>query len=153
MTASERFALDTNVLVYLFDDADPERRRRAWLVVDQAARCGRCVLSLQSVGELYTALRRRRLVPPATLAQSVRDVVLLFPLLGIEPGDTGEALEWAAAGRLSYWDGLLRATVSRSGCTVLLSEDMQDGATIAGVTVHNPFVGDTLPDAVAALLA
>jgi predicted nucleic acid-binding protein len=153
MIASERFALDTNVLVYLFDGVDTERQARARLVVDQAAHCGRCRLSVQSVGELHTALRRRRLVPPAALSQSVRDVVSLFPLLGIEPDDTNKALDWATAGRLSYWDGLLRATVGRSGCTVLLSEDMQDGATIAGMTVHNPFVGDTLPDAVAALLA
>ena len=153
MTASERFALDTNVLVYLFDGADPDRQARARLVVDQAVHCGHCVLSLQSVGELHTALRKRRLVPPAALSQSVRDVVSLFPLLAIEPDDADKALEWAATGRFAYWDGLLRATVSRSGCTVLLSEDMQDGATIAGVTVHNPFVGDTLPDAVAALLA
>lgn len=153
MTAFERFALDTNVLVYMFDGAYPERRERARLVVERAAGCGRCVLSLQSVGELHAALRRRRLVPPAALAQAVRDVVLLFPLLGIVPKDAEEALEWAAAGRLSYWDGLLRATVRRAGCTALLSEGMQDGATIAGVIVHNPFVGDALPDAVATLLA
>jgi predicted nucleic acid-binding protein len=153
MTVSEWFALDTNVLVYLFDGTEPDRQARARLVVDRATRCGRCALSLQSVGELHAALRRRRLVPPAALTQTVRDVVSLFPLLGIEPSDTGQALEGAATGRLSYWDGLLRATVGRAGCTVLLSEDMQDGATIAGVTVHNPFVGDALPDAVAALLA
>lgn len=153
MTASERFALDTNVLVYLFDGTDRERQARARLVVDQAVNGGRCVLSLQSVGELHTALRRRRLVPQAALSQTVRDIVSLFPLLGIEPDDTDKALELAATGRVSYWDGLLRATVARAGCTALLSEDMQDGATIAGVTVHNPFAGDTLPDAVAALLA
>lgn len=153
MTASERFALDTNVLVYLFDDTEPDRQARARLVAERAVHGGRCVLSLQSVGELHTALRRRRLVPPAALTRTVRDVVSLFPLLGIEPGDAWQALEGATTGRLSYWDGLLRATVGRAGCTVLLSEDMQDGATIAGVTVHNPFVGDALPEPVAALLA
>jgi predicted nucleic acid-binding protein len=153
MTASERFALDTNVLVYLFDGTDPSRQARARHVVDQAAYCGRCALSVQSVGELHTALRRRRLVAPTSLSQTVSDVVTLFPLLGIEPDDTGEALDWVAAGRLSYWDGLLRATVGRCGCTVLLSEDMQDGAMIGSVTVRNPFVGETMPDAVAALLA
>jgi predicted nucleic acid-binding protein len=153
MTASERFALDTNVLIYLFDDAELKRQARARLVVDRAVHCGRCVLSLQSVGELHTALQRRRLVPPAALTQTVRDVVSLFPLLGIEPSDTEQALEVAAAGRLSYWDGLLRATAGRAGCAVLLSEDMQDGAAIAGVTVRNPFVGDALPEAVAALLS
>lgn len=153
MIASERFALDTNVLVYLFDGADPERQARARLVADRAVHGGHCALSLQSVGELHTALRRRRLVPPAALTRTVRDVVSLFPLPGIEPSDAWQALEGAATGRLSYWDGLLRATVARAGCSVLLSEDMQDGATIAGVTVHNPFVGDVLPEAVAALLA
>jgi predicted nucleic acid-binding protein len=34
----------------------------------------------------------------------------------------------------------------------VLSEDMQDGARFGGVTVVDPFVGDELPDAVAALL-
>lgn len=45
------------------------------------------------------------------------------------------------------------ATLGRAGCAVLLSEDMQDGAALAGVTVRDPLVGDCLPDAIEALLA
>jgi len=44
-------------------------------------------------------------------------------------------------------------TLGRAGCAVLLSEDMQDGAALAGVAVRDPLAGDRLPEDVEALLA
>jgi predicted nucleic acid-binding protein len=41
--------------------------------------------------------------------------------------------------RLSWWDSLVVAAAQVQGCAILLSEDLQDGATFAGVTVRNPF--------------
>lgn len=39
----------------------------------------------------------------------------------------------------SFWDALIvRAAVS-AGCDVLLSEDLNTGATIDGVSIQNPF--------------
>jgi predicted nucleic acid-binding protein len=46
----------------------------------------------------------------------------------------------------------LMATVARHGCEILLSEDMQDGSQLGGLTVLDPFVGDGLPGRVAELL-
>lgn len=152
MTATERFALDTNVLVYVFDDTEPDRRTRAIDVVGRASRSGRCLLSLQCIGEFLSALRRRRLIEAGERIQVARDVAALFPLFGIEPVDVEYALASVALGRLSYWDGLLVATVGRAGCTALLTEDMQDGAVHAGVTIRNPFTGDRLPAEIEALL-
>lgn len=150
--SGERLALDTNVLAYAFDDLEPDRQARAREVIGRAARTARCILSVQSVGELHAVLRRRRLVPAAALAQSVRDLVTLFPIEGIAPADAELALSAAAAGQLSYWDALLIATVTRAGCSVVLSEDMQDGAKVAGATLRNPFLGPTLPETIAVLL-
>ena len=62
------------------------------------------------------------------------------------------ALAEAAAGGFSCWDALLLATLGRAGCGVLLSEDMQDGAALAGVVVRDPLAGERLPDEVEALL-
>ena len=86
------------------------------------------------------------------LVQCARDMSALFPLLGIEPVDVQRALESVALGHLSYWDGLMVATVGRAGCTVLLTEDMQDGAVHGGVTIRNPFAGERLPAEIEALL-
>jgi len=85
MTATERFALDTNVLVYVFDGTEPERRELAKLVVRRASKSGRCLLPLQCVGELLSALAKRRLVEAGERVQIVRDTSALFPLVGIEP--------------------------------------------------------------------
>jgi predicted nucleic acid-binding protein len=45
----------------------------------------------------------------------------------------------AAAGRASYCDALLVATVREAGCSVLLTEDLADGTDFGGVRIHNPF--------------
>lgn len=41
---------------------------------------------------------------------------------------------------LSFWDALVVAAAVRLGCSHLLSEDLQDGQSLDGVTVVNPFV-------------
>jgi predicted nucleic acid-binding protein len=41
--------------------------------------------------------------------------------------------------RISFWDALIVHAARDSGCVQLLTEDMQAGATIAGVRVVNPF--------------
>jgi predicted nucleic acid-binding protein len=152
MTAAERFALDSNLFAYSRDDSTPTKQARAREVIERAIRCGRCVLSVQAVGELYAYLRKRDAVPADVATQTVREMTSLFPLIGIDPGDTERALRTAAQQRLSYWDALMVATVGRAGCTTLLSEDMGGGATHGGVTVRNPLVGERLPADIAALL-
>ena len=42
--------------------------------------------------------------------------------------------------RLSWWDCLVVAAAQLQSCSVLLTEDLQDGAILGGVTVRNPFV-------------
>ena len=144
--------LDTNILVYAVDNRDPVLCRRAQGLVELAAGSGRCLIALQSIGEFYAAVTQRGLQPPEEAASQARDWMSLFQVVEPATKDAASALA-VAAGRLSYWDCLLLATLRRAGCTTLLSEDMQDEAVVAGVTVHNPFVGEVLPEPIAVLLA
>jgi predicted nucleic acid-binding protein len=147
-----RLGLDTNVLIYAIDTADEARCRRAQEVVRRAAAAERCLLAFQSVGEFYAAVTRRGIQAPAEAAQQARDWMVLFQIVDPIAADALGALDAAASGRFSYWDALLLTTIGRAGCTTLLSEDMHDGAALAGVTVRDPFQGEALPAAVAALL-
>lgn len=151
--SDERFALDTNVLVYAIDGRFEAKQARARSVLGQAAVSRRCVLALQSVGEFYAATQRRDLLLVADRVEMGRELLRMFPIVSAEPADAETALDAVGVRRLSYWDALLLATVARAGCSVLLSEDMQDGSTVGGVTVRNPFVGDSLPEPIARLLA
>ena len=40
---------------------------------------------------------------------------------------------------MAFWDAMLWATARRAGVGVLVSEDFQDGQTIEGVRIVNPF--------------
>jgi predicted nucleic acid-binding protein len=41
--------------------------------------------------------------------------------------------------RISWYDSLIVAAAAMAGCNKLLTEDLQDGATLAGVRIENPF--------------
>ena len=54
----ERFALDTNLLAYSRDDSAPAKQARAREVFGGQYGAERCMLSAQTVGELYASLRK-----------------------------------------------------------------------------------------------
>ena len=39
----------------------------------------------------------------------------------------------------SFWDSLIVSAAVSAGCSVLYSEDLNDGQTVRGVTIRNPF--------------
>lgn len=148
-----RFGLDTNILIYAIEAGASEKGRRAELIVRRAVATRRCVLSLQNIGEFYSACVRKRRAAPEAAAARAGDFGRLFATVAASMDEVHLALAEAAAGRFSYWDALLLTTLGRAGCAVLLSEDMQDGAALAGVTVRDPLVGCRLPDEVETMLA
>lgn len=146
-----RFSLDANVLVYAADRAAGERHDRALEILDRAVRRD-CALTLQALAEFFHVTTRKRLVARAEAAAQLRDWATEFPIVAAEPGALLAALEFAIDRRFSWWDALLLATADRHGCEIVLSEDMQDGARVGGVTILDPFVGEELPARVAELL-
>jgi predicted nucleic acid-binding protein len=154
MTAEgRRFGLDTNILVYAVEAGGGGKGQLAELIVRRAVATRRCVLSLQNIGEFYHVCARKRHASPAAAARRAADYGQLFPVVAPSMDEARVALVEAAAGRFSYWDALLLATLGRAGCATLLSEDMGEGAALSGVTVRNPLVGDRLPDELERLLS
>jgi predicted nucleic acid-binding protein len=135
---SERFTLDTNLLVYSVDSMAGARHELAIEIVDRATERD-CNLTLQALSEFYAAVTRKRLVGPADAAAQVEDWLGAFRCTTASPTAVLTALNDAAAGRASYWDALLVATAAEAGCKFLLSEDLTDGASLGGVRVCNPF--------------
>lgn len=133
-----RLAADTNVYVYLSDDQFPGKQAIARELVQALSR-GDSAVSLQVVGELQNALRRRLKMPNHLAQQQARNVYVTLPSFGYDSACVERALAQAGAGRLGYWDALLLAACDRAGIDVLFSEDLQDGFSFGGVRVVNPF--------------
>ena len=150
--SDEPFTLDTNVLVYSVDRQAGPRHEIAKDVVRRASLL-QCHLTLQSISEFYAAVTRKRMMPLASAAQFARDMIETFPTAAASASAVRFALTSAANGQASYWDALLIATAAEAGCATILTEDLADGTSLCGVKVVNPFGGNNLSVAAAALLA
>ena len=135
---TSRAFIDTNVFVYAEDSDDPGKQKAAQRVIKELASARSGVLSTQVLTE-YVAAARRRL--GLTLAECRQGVLLMcqFDMVVISGEHVLGALDLAATYSLSHWDGLILKAASSAGCRRLITEDLQDGQTIDGVRIENPF--------------
>lgn len=150
--SAERFTLDTNLLVYFHDFADPVKQELSATII-RAAMLKECRLTLQSVGECFISLRRVLMTTSSDAARRARLFATGFALIEPTAGALHQALSAAQSGRLSFWDAFLLATAGEAGCTTCLSEDMDDGERLGTITVRHAFAGKSLSPAARALLA
>ena len=139
---SGRFFLDTNVFVYTFDVSAPTKARKASDLIRKAANSGQGVISFQVVQEFFN-VAFRRFLQPMTNADAEQYLTTVFqPLLAVHssPSLYLRALQIANRYRLAWYDAIIVAGAVESGCDILFSEDLQDGAQIESVHIQNPFV-------------
>jgi len=133
--------IDTNVLLYGVDDADPVKRDRAreWIAACWQRRCGR--LSTQVLNEYYVNVKKKfsKAIAQGDARAEIRRYQYWRPWVIDHP--TIETA-WAVESRfgLHYWDALMIAAAQQQGCTLFLSEDLQHEQQIDGVRIVNPFL-------------
>jgi predicted nucleic acid-binding protein len=133
-----RTFIDTNVFVYAEDADVPEKQAVAREHIRQLAREERGVISTQILME-YVAAGRRRL--GLTLPQCRQGALIMcqFDVVLVKPEHVLGALDLASIHSLSHWDALLIKTGASAGCSVLLTENLNHGQRIDGITIYNPF--------------
>ena len=136
---TERFTLDTNILVYSVDSEAGPRHEAAVEIVTRAALAADCRLTLQSVSEFFAATTRKRLVGTKEAAAVAVEWLELFPSMPSTPSAMRTALHLSIGGQASYWAALLVASAAEGGCTTIITEDLPDGTFLAGVRILNPF--------------
>ena len=132
--------VDTNVLVYARDRTEPEPHVRAleWMAMLWQTRSGR--LSYQVLQEYYVTVTQK-LDPPRAVADAREDVASLISWRPTPVDLTLIDRAWAIQDRygFSWWDSLILGAASQSGCTHVLTEDLQDGQDVEGMTIISPF--------------
>lgn len=76
---------------------------------------------------------------PVDAIEIIRAHLIVFDCPASVPDDVIAASVLAARYKIAYFDALICAVASRTGATVLLSEDMADGMEIDGLRIVNPF--------------
>jgi len=138
---SGRVFVDTNVLAYVFDDAEPEKKVAARRCLDHERRSGELVVSTQVLQELFVCLTRggAPMASPDVAEQAVMDAAKLT-VVQIDVALVLEAIGQSRRSQLSFWDALIVRAAVAGRCERLLTEDLSHGQVLDGVRVESPFV-------------
>jgi predicted nucleic acid-binding protein len=131
-------ALDTNVLIYACDKADPSRQQVA---LDLVANAHDGVLLWQVACEFVAASRKLKHQGFTTIDawNRLADYQAIFPLILPNAGALERARVLHAEQGWSFWDAMIVAACLECGVSRLYSEDLPGRTPPGGLEIVNPF--------------
>lgn len=138
--SSPRVFLDSNVLVYLFDSAEPDKQEQAMALFGQVAEEGLIVLSTQVLQEFFV-VSTRKLATPLDPEKAIRALegFASLPVFVVTPEIVLAAARTHRPDSLSFWDALIVQTALAAGAEILYTEDLQHGRRFGSLKIENPF--------------
>ena len=138
-----RALIDTNILVYRYDDRFPDKQSIASEVLREGIATESARIPHQSIIEFVAATTRggpgNRLLDAPDAHREAEELMAQFPIIYPDEAVLRTALRGAAAYGLSWFDAHLWAYAEVHGIEELVSEDFQHGRMYGTVTVRNPF--------------
>ena len=133
MSASAFF--DSNIFVYAVVQDDPRSQKAEELIAEGGT------VSVQVLYEFADVVRRKAKMPWDEIRFAMENIQSLCPEpLPITLDTHTEALVIAEKYGYRIYDALIVASALEARCTILYSEDMQDGQVIKRqMTIRNPF--------------
>jgi predicted nucleic acid-binding protein len=136
---SDKFFVDTNVMVYAHDRSAGVKHTRALAILESLWDSGQGVLSTQVLQELCMNLRRRTNPPlPVDETRRLLQDYLSWEIIVNTPESVLQALDLKVRYKISFWDALILHAAESAGAAVLYSEDFSDGQTYGSVRAVNP---------------
>ncbi|WP_442582650.1 PIN domain-containing protein [Mesorhizobium sp. ASY16-5R] len=134
-----RVFIDTNTLLYLHDRDGGEKAETAihWVRALTARQIAR--INLQVLNEMTFVMLRKRWFANPEHVFSIVDQLTEIGSSPLSAATCASARHLHLRYRYSWWDCLLLASALELGCTHFLSEDLQDGQSIEGLTIIDPF--------------
>lgn len=135
--------IDTNVFVYHLDITHPGKHAVAERLIRQALGDRSACISFQVVQECLNTFLRKAEVPLDEAGARAYLEAVLLPLMQVPatPALYQRALDVRQRWRFSFYDSLIVAAALSAGCRRLLTEDLQHGQRVEGLTIENPFTG------------
>ncbi len=130
--------LDTNILLYAYDQDTPAKRSAALRLVEQGwSAPGQTAISVQVLQEMHVNLEKRG-VAKAEAARIIRDYAA-WPVVDNSLEILLTALDEQSRWQLSLWDALILAAARASGASEIYTEDFNHGQDYGGIRAINPF--------------
>lgn len=138
----DNYFLDTNIIVYLFDQNAPTKKKIAYQLVQAGLKDHNTFVSYQVVQE-FINVSTKKFHRPLSFDDCKQFVeTALIPLWRVYPSKELfiKAIDISERYKYSFYDSLIISSAIESSAEILYSEDLQDGQQIERVTIVNPFV-------------
>ena len=133
ISVAERF-FDTNVLLYLLS-ADAAKAD----LVEETFAAG-ATISVQVLNEFASVARRKLGMQVAEVRDVLEPIIAVCQVVPLTIEIHQRGLQVAERYGFSFYDALIVAAAIDSGCTMLITEDLQNGQVIdSTLTIRNPF--------------
>lgn len=129
--------IDTNLLIYCLDQADPIKQRRCRELLSTIAMKHQGVISTQVMAECYFAATRKLKADPITVKQLLHSLEH-FEVVVITPELVYDAIDCSVVNQTSFWDALIIVSAAHANCEQLWTEDLSAGQIIHGVKIFHP---------------
>ncbi len=132
-----RVSLDSNVLIYAVLEPQSDKGRLSEQLIRRTAH--HAVLATQALLEFVAVVRRRA---PDRAEQAIVQAEAWASVFETAPTTqlvAGAAMKLVRDHKFQVWDAVIHAAVSAAGAKLLFSEDMQDGLTLEGMRIVDPY--------------
>ena len=131
-----RAFVDTNILLYLYSEADELKRNCAYSVMKQYD----CQISTQVLNEFSNVCTKKWNLSIEKIQDLIRQICLYYDVTYIYEDTIEKALRIHERYKYSYYDSLMIASALEHYCSYLLTEDMAHSQVIEGrLTIRNIF--------------
>ena len=131
--------VDTNVLIYAHDGGAGKKHLKSIDLLARLFEEASGALSIQVLSEFYSAATRKLSMKSAEAEAAISD---LGGWLIHRPGHTDvlKACRLHRRYNLAWWDAMVLNSAMEVGCSILWTEDLNNGQRYDRVTIRNPFM-------------
>ena len=132
--------IDTNILVYAYDNTAGQKHETAKRLVSDLWNSGLGVLSTQVLQEFFVSVTTKMPKPLNTkTAKEIVSDLLTWDVVVVDGQSVLNGVDIQLKYRYSFWDALIIEAALKAGSPLLLTEDLSDGQVIQSMTIRNPF--------------
>ena len=131
-----KIALDTNILIYLYDDSD-ERKRN----ISESLILDRPIIGSQVISEFLNVTKRLLKLPKNELMDKANKLFRVCEIVSMNQMTITKAKDLIVKYDFQLFDSLIVASALQSDCTVLYSEDLHHNLLVENqLRIINPFI-------------
>lgn len=136
----DKIFIDTNILIYCYHDLNPEKRDKSRNLINKF---DEVIISTQVLNEFANAFHKKLKAEWRDITISLQEILSNFSITTNSQITTLKACRISEKYKISFYDGLILASALENNCTILFSEDMQNGQRFEDkLIIINPFLGD-----------